>query len=151
MINIEHAKRPFIVFATRHPHFGRQESPTRHLFRRLDRAMPQSDPNNAAGNPESVQGDLRVPLCDPPIGRLLTGLPRASEAICRAYQHFACEDSLGTWWTGREQPALCGSLDLVPDDKVQRGLETRESAVHSYLSIGTHGQSSDALHLQGKL
>ena len=70
---VEHAKRALFFSSTRYSYYRREESRTGHLFRLLDSELPQLDSDNALGNSESVQGDIRVSLRDPAAGCLLTG------------------------------------------------------------------------------
>lgn len=70
---VEHAKRALFFSSTRYSYYRREESSTGHLFRLLDSKLPQLDSDNALGNSESVQRNIRVSLRDPTAGCLLTG------------------------------------------------------------------------------
>ena len=80
-LNLEHVKRPLILFTSRHSQAGWKEGPSRHLFRPSDFASPRSNAYDAFGDPELLQRDLRVPLCDPATSRLRTEFPRIHKVM----------------------------------------------------------------------
>ena len=80
-LNLEHVKCALILFTSRHSQAGWKEGPSRHLFRSSDFASPRSNAYDAFGNPEFLQRDLRVPLCDPATSRVRIEFPRIHQVM----------------------------------------------------------------------